>query len=179
MCVFNCARWHDGRGVCVCVCACWFVFCLYVDGGVCSGGGWGFGHRGNKPVPGRKRLSFCPLCFLSLPSSSPPPPTATLSLHAFDPSIVRWCTPSCGMLHPNQTQERRWFIERKLKYARLNERPFISDWTQLAEEWNGAFVLGYHRFCHTLHHFIEFWQSFELLCIWCVSRVFTVPWMCL
>lgn len=109
--------------VCVCICACWHVFCLYVDGVAVEGVGvLGTGEI-NQCLAG-KRPSFCPLCF---PSSPPPPPTATLSLHVFDPSIVRRCTSSCGRLHPNKMQGRHLFIEKKLKYTRLNERSFITD----------------------------------------------------
>lgn len=59
MCVFYCAPlawWHGNGCVCVCLLA---SFCLYVDGGY-SGGGGGFRHRGNKPVPGRKTAFFLP-----------------------------------------------------------------------------------------------------------------------
>lgn len=62
--------------VCVCVCACWHAFCLYVDGVM---GGLGFGHRGNKPVPGRKTASLLPPLFSLLPPDpslfSTPTPT--------------------------------------------------------------------------------------------------------
>lgn len=131
-------RWHGGRGmgmcVCVCICACWHVFCLYVDGVAVEGVGvLGTGEI-NQCLAG-KQPSFCPLCF---PSSPPPPPTATLSLHVFDPSIVWRCTSSCGRLHPNKMQGRHLFIEKKLKYTRLNARPFITDWPYLPEGWNGA-----------------------------------------
>ena len=50
-------------GGCICLSACFLFVCRWGEGGWCLGGGWGFGHRGNKPVPGRKTASFLPLCF--------------------------------------------------------------------------------------------------------------------
>lgn len=54
-------------GGCMCLSACFLFVCRWGNGGW---GEWGFGHRGNKPVPGRETACFLPLCFSTPPHSS-------------------------------------------------------------------------------------------------------------
>lgn len=163
----------------VCVCACWFVFCLYVDGG-CSGGGWGFGRRGNKPVPGRKTAFFCPLCFPSSPSLPHPHPQQPPS--AFMPLIHLLCDdapPAVGGCILTKHKKDVCLLRGSLNKLKDHLYLYLADPNSLKNEAAPLVYAISSSFSHILHHFIEFWQSFELLCIWCVLHAFTVPWMCL
>lgn len=134
-------RWHVCRGVCLPACV------LFVCAWYCSGGGFGGTGEINQSLAGKQ------------PSCCPPITTPTLSLHAFDPSIVRWCTTSCGRLHPNWTQERHLLTEMKLKCPQIIERHIWVIYMISLKDQVPLLLRISVPFSH-ICHFREFWQSF-------------------
>ncbi len=175
-----------GECVFVCVCACFHAFCLYVDGVEGEGVG-GFGHRGNKPVPGRKTASFLPPLFSLFPPLFTAP-TPNSHPHVFDPSIVRWCTFSSGMLHPNTTQDgsgtwlwRTFLYWEEALNIQLYDPSFIY-WltlTSIMKQSCCSIIVNHCSFLRLFAISLTFSLSFKLLCVWCVLCGCTITCMCL
>lgn len=126
VCVFIVPHWHGEQAVCVYACVCVLPACfLFVCRWGWGGGGWGFGHRGNKPVPGRKTASLLPpLFFLSLRPHPQQPPSVFMSLiHLLcddAPPAAGGCIPTKHMTAVVHQGGRHLFIEKMLWVKRCS-----------------------------------------------------------
>lgn len=140
------------------MCVCWLVYCLHVLGIAVEGVGvWCTGEI-KQSLAGKQP----PCCPPHPPLSTPPPPrppAAILSRRVFDPSIVRWCTSSCGGL--SNLHKDICLVGMKLKYNHLDEK---KKHVELTDYISPKFALYFSVFFpHISDKFIDFWLGFRLL----------------